>query len=279
MKKLCILLCLLFLTAALPAGASEGYLWPVDGYYNISSGFGRRSFSTHRGIDITGAVAGQIAGAPVLAARAGVVSAINTSCTHNYAKSRSCGCGGGYGNYVYVAQGDGTQARYGHLSTVSVAVGESVAQGQAIGLVGSTGSSSGFHLHFEVRNAADQPLNPMPVNADGRHTYDGSSAPFSESVIYTYTLPTPVTEPVAVMPAAPITATAADGIIRAEAPGAAPGSQLCVAQYRDGILLSFDAGQPGAATLLVSAAAGADSAKVLLWEGIYPVEKAIFLAL
>ncbi len=272
MKKLCILLCLILLTAALPASAEEGYLWPAEGYYNISSGFGRRSSGTHRGIDITGAVAGQIAGAAVRASRGGTVCKMNTTCAHNYPKSYSCGCGGGYGNYVYVAQSDGTEARYAHLGTVFVTVGETVTQGQPLGLVGSTGSSTGYHLHFEVRNAQDQPLNPMPVNADGRHTYDGSSAPFSESVIYTYTQGGPVAE-------AGIVAVAADGFIRAEVPTPSPGSQIHVVQYSGGALLSLDAGQMGATALDVPIAAGADSAKVFLWEGIYPIEKAVFLAL
>ena len=90
-------------------------------------------------------------GTPVVAAADGTVVATNSSCTHNWGKSYSCGCGGGYGNYVII-QHDGTYSTlYGHMASVSVSVGQSVSAGQTIGYVGSTGFSTGFHLHFEVR--------------------------------------------------------------------------------------------------------------------------------
>ncbi len=75
----------------------------------------------------------------------------SNSCTHNYAKSSSCGCGGGYGNYVVIAH-DGTYSTlYGHLTAAYVSVGETVKQGQVIGAIGSTGFSTGAHLHFEIQ--------------------------------------------------------------------------------------------------------------------------------
>ncbi|MFQ9094660.1 MAG: M23 family metallopeptidase [Ruminococcus sp.] len=86
-----------------------------------------------------------------MAAKSGTVVRVVTGCSHNYPKSGSCGCGGGYGNYVII-QHDGTYSTlYGHMASVSVSVGQSVSAGQTIGYVGSTGFSTGFHLHFEVR--------------------------------------------------------------------------------------------------------------------------------
>ena len=76
---------------------------------------------------------------------------VNNSCSHDYAKDYSCGCGGGYGNYVLIDHGDGYSTMYAHLSTAYVSVGEYVEQGQAIGAIGCTCHSTGNHLHFEVR--------------------------------------------------------------------------------------------------------------------------------
>lgn len=126
---------------------ASGFAWPAPGYYFISSGYGARWGTTHKGIDIAG---GGISGASACASKAGTVIAVSTSCTHNYTKSGNC-CGNGYGNYVIISH-DGTYSTvYGHLSTVSVSVGDYVSQGQAVGTIGSTGFSTGFHLHFEVR--------------------------------------------------------------------------------------------------------------------------------
>jgi LysM repeat protein len=82
------------------------------------------------------------AGAPILAAASGQVIVAKAS-----------GWNGGYGNYVVVKHANGTQTLYAHLSTVTVAVGESVAAGEQIGVIGNTGRSTGTHLHFEVRGA------------------------------------------------------------------------------------------------------------------------------
>ncbi len=61
------------------------------------------------------------------------------------------GWGGGYGNYVVIAHGNGFVTLYGHLSAISVSAGQAVGRGQVIGAEGSTGYSTGPHLHFEIR--------------------------------------------------------------------------------------------------------------------------------
>lgn len=81
-------------------------------------------------------------GSPVYAAAAGTVIV-----------SRASGWNGGYGNYVVIDHGDGTQTLYGHLSSDNVSVGQKVTRGQQLGGVGNTGKSTGYHLHFEVRGA------------------------------------------------------------------------------------------------------------------------------
>ena len=135
-------------TTTIPAPSSSGFIWPTPGYYYISSGFGARWGTTHKGIDVGDA---GIMGASVCASKSGTVTYVYNSCTHNYAKTSSCGCGGGYGNYIII-QHDGTYSTlYGHLTSASVSVGDYVQQGQVIGTVGSTGWSTGAHLHFEVR--------------------------------------------------------------------------------------------------------------------------------
>jgi len=67
----------------------------------------------------------------------------------------------GYGNVVYVDHGSGISTRYGHLSKINVSVGQTVNTGDIIGLVGSTGRSTGPHLHYEVR-INNQPVDPKP---------------------------------------------------------------------------------------------------------------------
>ena len=167
--------------------SAESFLWPVQGYYNISSGYGKRTSGTHKGIDIN-SYGGKtsISGTVVMAAKDGVAYAVYTACEHNYAKTTSCGCGGGYGNYVFLRHKDGGETRYAHLASVSVKTGQAVKRGETVGKVGSTGTSSGYHLHFEMRDSAANLQNPMPLNPDGRHTYVGSSAPQSQSVAYSY---------------------------------------------------------------------------------------------
>ncbi len=126
--------------------SSLSYVWPTPGCYTLTSVFGEpRSGYGHGAIDI---------GAPmyskVVAAADGVVSYSYNGCIHNWGKEGSCGCGGGYGNYVTIDHGNGRMTLYGHLSTVNVSSGESVSAGDVIGYSGSTGWSSGPHLHYET---------------------------------------------------------------------------------------------------------------------------------
>ncbi len=124
--------------------------WPVPSCTFIYYGFGNRKHPVygdirfHTGIDITG---GGISGQPIVAAGNGTV--------------RIAGVYGGYGYCVVVDHGGGVQTLYGHCSRLNVAVGASVVKGQTIAAVGSTGVSTGPHLHFEVlKNGA--PVDPVP---------------------------------------------------------------------------------------------------------------------
>ena len=134
-------------TPVTPSGS--GYTWPVPGHTALSSVFGEdRGTYGHGAIDISD---GSIMGATVVAADSGTVVVSNNSCTHNWGKSGSCGCGGGYGNYVWIDHNNGKCTIYGHLTRAVVSQGSHVSKGQVIGYVGSTGWSSGPHLHFECR--------------------------------------------------------------------------------------------------------------------------------
>ena len=88
-----------------------------------------------------------------MAADSGTVVDTCTYCTHNYPKAMTdnCGCGGGYGNYVKIDHGNGKVTIYAHFTSVVVSPGQSVGKGQVIGYVGTTGQSTGPHLHFECR--------------------------------------------------------------------------------------------------------------------------------
>ena len=134
-------------TPVTPSGS--GYTWPVPGHTALSSVFGAdRGTYGHGAIDISD---GSIMGATVVAADSGTVVVSNNSCTHICGKSGSCCCGGGYGNYVLIDHGNGKCTIYGHLTRTVVSQGSHVSKGQVIGYVGSTGWSSGPHLHFECR--------------------------------------------------------------------------------------------------------------------------------
>ena len=110
--------------------SAAGYVWPVLG--PVTSPFGWRWGRMHEGIDIAAS-----SGTPIRAAAAGTVI---------YA-----GWLGGYGNLVAIDHGGGISTAYGHQSSIAVGGGAYVGQGQVIGYVGSTGHSTGPHLHFEVR--------------------------------------------------------------------------------------------------------------------------------
>ncbi len=121
------------------AVSSGGLIWPASG--PINSPFGPRWGRMHTGIDI-----GAPSGAPIRAAKAGRVI--------------SAGYNGGYGLAVVIDHGGGLSTLYGHTSSISVADGASVSQGQVIAAVGCTGSCTGPHLHFETR-VGGTPQNPM----------------------------------------------------------------------------------------------------------------------
>jgi murein DD-endopeptidase MepM/ murein hydrolase activator NlpD len=134
------------------------FTWPVPGYYHISYGVGWRWGAYHKGIDIYSA---NIRGANIIAADAGTVILVSNTCTHDYGKNYSCGCGGGYGNYCIIDHGDGYWTLYGHSEGITVKQGQTVKKGTVLGTVGSTGHSTGPHLHFEVRKdgVAQNPSN------------------------------------------------------------------------------------------------------------------------
>lgn len=108
----------------------SGMIWPTTAT-RISSYYGPRSGDNHSGLDIDGEM-----GDPVWAAKAGTVVA--------------AGYNGSYGNQVVLSHGDGLQTRYAHMQSVMVSVGDEVEIGQQVGTEGSTGNSTGSHLHFEV---------------------------------------------------------------------------------------------------------------------------------
>lgn len=262
MKVLLLWLLLVLVASGQTVQAAEYYFWPVDGFYNISSGFGMRISGIHKGIDITGRQAGEIAGADVQATRSGTVSALYTACSHNYPKSQSCGCGGGYGNFVFITHPDGTVARYAHLENVAVIYGQSVWQGQVIGNVGSTGSSGGYHLHFELRSVEGEAQNTMPVNTGERHTYYGSSVSVSEAIAYMYKNETEV--------------EVVEGKIRVQLPDL-PGGQILIAQYNGTRLVDFLAAEKDTMVVAVPVSEEADRAKVMVWKDVFPVQAAVFL--
>ncbi|MBI5138819.1 MAG: M23 family metallopeptidase [Candidatus Vogelbacteria bacterium] len=113
-----------------------------NGYYANPLPGGRRTQGLHgyNGVDLASEC--RCSGAPIKAAAAGTVIV-----------SRQGGWNGGYGNYVVVSHDNGTQTLYSHLLRSSVGVGDRVAQGETVGLLGNTGKSTGPHLHFEVRGA------------------------------------------------------------------------------------------------------------------------------
>lgn len=120
------------------------YLWPVPvKYRTISCEYGWRFNNTdfHTGMDITGSSSGAIYGADVYAANSGEVKFVQTTYTP----------GKGYGKYVIVDHGGGYSTLYAHLSETLVSVGDYVQRGDVIAKVGSTGWSTGPHLHFEYR--------------------------------------------------------------------------------------------------------------------------------
>ena len=129
--------------------------WPCPSTTLVTSGVGARWGTTHKGLDI-----GASMGSEIVASEGGTVVIANNTCTHNVPKDGSCGCGGGYGNYVVINHGNGFLTLYGHLTEATVAVGQKVDKGQKIGISGTTGWSTCPHLHFELRYAGNY-MNPL----------------------------------------------------------------------------------------------------------------------
>ncbi len=131
--------------------SGDAFLWPTPTISRISSPFGPRWGRYHNGIDISNGTYG----AKVVAIADGVVTTYSNNCKHNYGKKPlyNC-CGNGYGNYITINHGtkDGNTyvAYYAHLGSITVSLGQSVKKGQIIGYVGSTGRSTGAHLHFGI---------------------------------------------------------------------------------------------------------------------------------
>lgn len=144
----------------------SGYVWPVDGCYVITSFFGPRihpitkKAGNHGGTDVRASY-----GTKIKSARGGVVL------TSTYNSS--------YGNYVVVSHGNGESTLYAHMSKRAVSEGAVVKQGQTLGYVGSTGSSTGNHLHYEVRinNVRVDALDYYP-KLNLWYTYNGSVYPY-----------------------------------------------------------------------------------------------------
>lgn len=126
--------------------AANQWVLPVSGYH-ITATFGEGGglwAADHTGLDFAAP-----SGAPIRAVAAGVVSAV--------------GYEGAYGNQTTITLSDGTQTTYSHQTSTAVSVGQQVAAGDLIGYVGSTGNSTGPHLHFEVLPTPDTPVDPYAV--------------------------------------------------------------------------------------------------------------------
>ena len=170
-----LLLLLLLISITKNVKAAERFLWPVPNYTNVYQSYS----SEHQGIDIS---QGGIAGKPVVATKSGVVVAAKDTCNCGDPYT-PCNCNGRQGNYVIIKHNDGGFSRYLHLQygSVSVQVGQSVNRGAQIGLVGSSGESYGYHLHFDLATGSAWNLNNRynPMN----ESYDYSKPIINDSFI------------------------------------------------------------------------------------------------
>ena len=124
-------------------GDNQSYAWPTKGVF--TSGYGWRWGRMHKGIDIANNV-----GTPIHASKGGLITFSGWS-------------RGGYGYMVEISHPDGSSTRYAHNSRLLVKKGQLVPQGTKISLMGSTGRSTGPHLHFEIRRATGAALDPMAL--------------------------------------------------------------------------------------------------------------------
>ncbi|GGK30220.1 hypothetical protein GCM10010965_23840 [Caldalkalibacillus thermarum] len=125
-----------------PSRGNGQFMWPARGG-RITSGFGMRWGRPHNGIDIAG-----VRDRTIVASDHGTVVKAGW---HS----------GGYGNTVVINHNNGYRTLYAHLASVNVRPGQTVERGEVIGVMGSTGNSTGIHLHFEIhRNGT--PVNPVP---------------------------------------------------------------------------------------------------------------------
>lgn len=128
-----------------------GFVWPLPGYTSISSKYGWRTHpvsgrqSFHGGVDVPAP-----SGTKIHASKAGaiVISGYNSS----------------YGNYVVIAHTDGSKTLYAHMKSRAVGAGDTVSQGNVIGYVGTTGTSTGNHLHFEIWTGSSSGTRTNPMN-------------------------------------------------------------------------------------------------------------------
>ncbi len=121
----------------------DGYIWPAEGV--LTSGYGMRWGRMHRGIDIAAPT-----GTPIMAAAPGVVVTAGWN-------------DGGYGNLVEIKHPDGSLTLYAHNNRILVQEGQQVAQGEQISEMGSTGFSTGPHLHFEIHPTGRGAVNPIAL--------------------------------------------------------------------------------------------------------------------
>ncbi len=142
------------------SGVSIPSLMPVESV-RLTSGFGMREHPvlggrrSHKGVDLAAPV-----GTPILATADGIVSMAQWF--------------GGYGLFVSIEHGGSIQTRYGHMSRLNVADGQRVHKGDIIGFIGTTGRSTGPHLHYEVRVNGDA-VNPVPYMQADQLARDESS--------------------------------------------------------------------------------------------------------
>lgn len=129
-------------TKVIPSRGTGKFAWPTNGGY-ISSGMGERWGSLHRGIDIA-----RPSNYNIKAADNGTVTFV--------------GWDGTYGNKIVINHNNGYETVYAHLSSINVSVGQTVSRGSLIGIMGSTGNSTGIHLHFEVHKNGSL-INPLSV--------------------------------------------------------------------------------------------------------------------